>query len=408
MVKSDKLKIVIVSACYSEGMGYTENCLPKALAGLGHEVHLVCSTFNVYGNEPLYEQTYRSFLGPPRVAGGSRLVDGYTVHRLDARLIGGYVSLKGLQRRIRGLSPDIVHSMEIASLPTFALAMQKPFAHFKLFCDTHQTMSSMKPYMKRSGSWVKKAMYRLTRTIPTRLSSLVVEKCYAVTPDCGEVAVRFYGVPRSKIRFLSLGTDTDTFHPPENEHDRMGRSQLRHELGFTADDIVCIYTGRFSEEKNPLVLARAIDALAGNGGGFKALFIGDGAQRESIARCRNTKILSFMTHRDLARHYRVADIAVWPRMESMSMLDAAASGIPVVVSDRIGEPRRVEGNGLTYQENVVSSLVDVLRRLGSPEERRSKGAVGRRKMLDGFSWTRFARVLEADFRAATHGVATRE
>jgi len=57
-----KLKIVIVSAFYSEGMGYSENCLSKALAKLGHDVHVVTSTYNVYGSEPLYSGTYREFL----------------------------------------------------------------------------------------------------------------------------------------------------------------------------------------------------------------------------------------------------------------------------------------------------------------------------------------------------------
>lgn len=396
-MQARKLKIAVVSAFYSEGMGYTENCLSKALASLGHEIHLVTSTFNVYGNEPLYDQTYRGFLGPRQVASGTQIVDGYTVHRLGASLIAGYVSLHGLQQRIRELAPDIVHSIEIASLPTFALAIQKPLAGFKLFCDTHQTMSSMKPYMTRSGAWWRKMIYRMTRTIPTSLASLAVEKCYAVTPDCGEVAVRFYGVPRSKIKLLSLGTDTDVFHPAESEQDRVSRSALRHSLGFGDDDLVCIYTGRFSDEKNPLLLAQAIDALSTNGGHFKGLFIGDGAQREAIAQCRNTTIVSFMTHQSLAGHYRAADIAVWPRMESMSMLDAASSGLPVVVSDHIGEPNRVEGNGLMYEENTVASLVEVLRRLEGPEERRSKGTTGRRKMLNGFGWTRFARTLEADF-----------
>src|SRR5436190_1427792 len=148
-MQARKLKIAVVSAFYSEGMGYTENCLSKALASLGHEIHLVTSTFNVYGNEPLDDQTYRGFPGPRHVA------------------------------------------------------------------------------------------------------SLAVEKCYAVTPDCGEVAVRFYGVPRSKIKLLSLGTDTDVFHPAESEQDRVSRSALRHSLGFGDDDLVCIYTGRFSDEKNP-------------------------------------------------------------------------------------------------------------------------------------------------------------
>src|SRR5437660_1529795 len=135
-MQARKLKIAVVSAFYSEGMGYTENCLSKALASLGHEIHLVTSTFNVYGNEPLYDQTYRGFLGPRQVASGTHIVDGYTVHRLGASLIAGYVSLHGLQQKIRELAPDIVHSIEIASLPTFALAIQKPLAGFRLFCDT--------------------------------------------------------------------------------------------------------------------------------------------------------------------------------------------------------------------------------------------------------------------------------
>jgi hypothetical protein len=45
------MKIAVVSIFYSEGMGYSENCLPRALAALGHEVHLITTVFNVYGND---------------------------------------------------------------------------------------------------------------------------------------------------------------------------------------------------------------------------------------------------------------------------------------------------------------------------------------------------------------------
>ena len=65
-----KLKIAIVSGFYSEGMGYSENCLSKALAKLGHDVHVVTSTYNVYGSEPLYDADYREFLGPATTAVG--------------------------------------------------------------------------------------------------------------------------------------------------------------------------------------------------------------------------------------------------------------------------------------------------------------------------------------------------
>ena len=204
------MKIVIVSACYSEGMGYSENCLSRALAKLGHDVHLVTSTYNVYGNEPLYDVTYRNFLGSPQTTPGMRIIDGYTLHRLDAGLLSGYVNIRGLTSKVRELAPDIVHSLEVASLQTYKLACLKPVARFKLFTETHQTLSVMRPYMlHKNGEHFKRAAYRLTRTLPSFLSSLTIEACYGVTPDCCEVARRFYGVPASKLKLLSLGAEPD-------------------------------------------------------------------------------------------------------------------------------------------------------------------------------------------------------
>jgi glycosyltransferase involved in cell wall biosynthesis len=175
---------------------------------------------------------------------------------------------------------------------------------------------------------------------------------------------------------------------------------LRRQLGFSDDDIVCVYSGRFSRDKNPLLLARAIDVLCGRDGRFKGLFIGEGVQRAEIMTCRNTMVISFMKHRSLAEHYRAADIAVWPTQESMSMLDAASSGIPIVVSDAIGEVDRVRGNGRMYQEGDVESLADALVGLASREERYGLGVVGRRKILNGFNWKSYARAVEADYHDA--------
>ncbi len=392
------MKIAVVSAFYSEGMGYTENCLPKALAALGHEVHVLTSTFNVYGNSAEYDKTYRRFLGPPKVATGSTSLDGYQVHRLDARIVSGYIWIKGLYGKIARISPDIVHSIEIASLQTIELAMKKPFAEWDLFCETHQHLSVVKPFLKSAnGALLQKALYRITRTIPTSLASHAVKRCYAIAPDCAEVATRFYGVPHSKVKVQSLGADTELFRPVETEADQLERRNVRQSLGFTHNDIVCVYTGRFSLDKNPLILARALDALCERDPRFKGLFIGDGVQKDEITACKNTTILPFMKHKTLAEHYRASDIAAWPTQESMSMLDAASSGLPLVVSDRIGEVDRVTGNGKMYEENSVASLVAVLSSLSDAAARHAYGNAGRQKMLTGFSWAHYARSVEADY-----------
>lgn len=394
------MKIAVVSIFYSEGMGYSENCLPRALAALGHEVHLITTVFNVYGHEADYARTYQEFLGPPRLGPGTTVVDGYQVHRLDATVRAGYVVSHGLMAKVNEIAPDVVHSLEIASLQTYQLAMLRLVRRFALFCETHQHMSVVRPFLKRPGSVLRKAGYRMTRTWPTHLASLAVEKCYAIAPDCVEVATRFYGVPREKVRLQSLGADTDLFHPVETAADAESRSALRRRLGFADQDIVCVYSGRFSRDKNPLVLARAIDALHDRDPRFKGLFIGGGVQKGEVATCRNTVVVSFMKHRSLAEHYRAADIAVWPTQESMSMLDAAASGLPIVVSDTIGEKDRVEGNGRMYREGDVNSMVDELLSLASRETRQALGGIGRRRMLEGFNWKRYAKLVETDYREA--------
>ena len=37
----------------------------------------------------------------------------------------------------------------------------------------------------------------------------------------------------------------------------------------------------------------------------------------------------------------------------MSMLDAASSGLPLIVSDEIGELDRIKGNGFTYKDKML-------------------------------------------------------
>jgi glycosyltransferase involved in cell wall biosynthesis len=390
--------IAIVSTFYSNGMGYTENCLPRALASLGHDVHVITSRLNVYGNSSEYSSTYEPFLGPADQGVGEYEVDGYTVHRLNHRLIKGYVFIEGLQNMIGRLRPSVVHCTEIASLPCYALAALKPIFRFKLFTETHHHLSVVRPFLKQdSGAHVKKMLYRVTRTVPTALASHAVETCYAIAPDCIDVATRFFGVPRRKLKLQGLGTDTELFRPAETELEKSIRSETRRRLGYSDDDAVYVYTGRFSEDKNPLVLARAVDRLSRDGGRFHALFVGGGAQARQILESQNCTVLPFTTHSKLADIYRAADVAVWPRQESMSMLDAAASGLPLIVSDRIGDMDRVAGNGVVYREDDLDSMCLEVERLSQAALRRQLGATGRDKMVTRYSWASIARSIASDY-----------
>lgn len=395
------MKIVIVSSFYSEGMGYSENNLPKALASLGHEVHVLTSNLNVYGTSADYPKNYESFLGPADQGVKTFSADGYTVHRLPSKIVSGYVRIRQLYKTIKALAPDIVQSTGIASLNTYRLAAIKPLLKFKLFAENHQHMSVVKPFLKDpKGNLGKRMVYRLTRTLPTAIASGSLEKCYAIAPDCAEVANLYYGVPQSKIAIQPLGTDTDLFRPAVTAAETAQRSAQRKALGYTDEDIVCIYTGRFTKDKNPLLLAKAVDILAGSGLPFHSLFIGEGAQYEMISQCRNSRIISFMKHTDLADYYRLADMGIWPTQESLSMLDAASAGLPLIVSDRIGERERVTGNGSLYKEGDAEDLARVLKGFADKSLRLKHGATGREKMINHYSWIKIAKALESDYLTA--------
>src|SRR6267142_444593 len=110
------MRIVVMSTFYSKGMGYTENCLPKALATLGHSVHVLTSNLNIYGNTSDYDRTYEAFLGPADQGSNQFTVDGYKVHRLRSSIVAGYVLVRGIASKLRDLQLNIAPSTEIASL----------------------------------------------------------------------------------------------------------------------------------------------------------------------------------------------------------------------------------------------------------------------------------------------------
>jgi glycosyltransferase involved in cell wall biosynthesis len=395
------MKIIYVTDFFSEKMGYSENCLPKAMASLGQEVHVITSNLQVYGNLTNYVKTYGHFLGPRIQPCGMKRMNGYSLYRLPHRLNFGYVSIYGLLPKIRQISPDIVQVTSCISTSALKLAVMRNCYKFKLYTECHQHMSIIKPYLRQHRVFsAKRLLYFLTRTVPGWIINLYTEKCFPISPDCAEVANRYYGVEKEKIRISSLGTDTELFVPIYNDSARRQRLELRQHLRISDSDVVCVYSGRFSADKNPLLLAHAVEELRKQGLPYRAVFIGDGVQKNEIEKCQGCIVVPFIPYVDLPKYYRGADIGVWPTQESLSMLDAASCGIPVVVSNQIGELERVEGSGKVYKEGSVEELISVLRSL-FPQEIRSKlGEFGRDKMVKKYSWLRVAEKLLQEYQSS--------
>ncbi len=399
------MKVVLINETHAPRMGYLGSMLPKFLARLGLEVHVLATDLPAYHNFGEFKSGVPRFLEEQTLAAGTVAnVDGYSVHILGHRRILGRVYMRGMAATLAAIRPDVVYSvLAIGWLPLQAMMLKLRYG-YKLFTGSHTT-ALMFPLARSSKKIVARAVVLLTRALPGRIVSIFSEVCYCPTADCGEVAHRFFGVQKRKIKIVHLGVDSDYFHPVRTSEELSRRSAFRNQLGFDPRDIVCIYTGKMVRMKNPLLLAQAIRRLRSEGLPFRGLFIGDGAQRAEIEGFEECVVLDFMLFSELADYYRASDIGVWLTNESTSMLDAAACGLPIVVSDRIYRDH-VDGNGCTYLMNNLDSLCDTLKLLVDEGTRRRLGEDGAAKMAARFSWARAAKVRFDDFTRATDGGAS--
>jgi glycosyltransferase involved in cell wall biosynthesis len=401
-----RLKIAVLAETFPRNTGYFGAMFPKYLARAGVEVHLLALDLPPYWNVPSMRPHYENHVGLDWLSAGRVTEhDGYTVHIMKHERQAGFMRMRGLYSKLRDLRPDIVYSLSAIGWMALEAALYRALLGYKLFTGSHTAASTFPLYYAR---WSSLLMTRikvfLSRFLLGRFVSFATERCYGPTVDCAEIAWRFFGVQKHKVAVMHLGVDTDIFFPNRDHAASLDRQNLRAEMGFAPEDIVLIYTGKLTPEKNVPILQDAARILRAQGLPFKCLVVGDGPQRDWVAKDSETRLLDYQHFARLGRFYRASDIAVWPTNESTSMLDAAACGLPLVVSDGIVYRDHVDGNGIVYRMNNLDSLVDALRQLANPELRRELGEAGARKMATSFSWAKHIDRRMADYTRALAGM----
>jgi glycosyltransferase involved in cell wall biosynthesis len=403
------MKIVVISSWFSEKMGYSENLFPKALVKLGHEVHLLTSTAQVYYDSPMYEKTYLKHLGPAIVDKCVKQIDGFTLHRLDFTRRDTHrlnpfcfrgICIHNVQEYLTQLNPDIVQVVNALDEPvTYDAAVYAKKYKKKIFTEVHLHASVIR--VRNKKNW-KERIQSFVYSLHPQLHTInhTTTFCYPIAPDAAEIAHSLYHVPEAKIKIQPLGVDTELFCPVNNVELAKERNALRKSLGFEPDELVCIYTGRFSPGKNPQLLAEAVHRLQLQGEKIRALFLGNGTEQEvkAIRTKKGCIIHPFVYMRDLPKYYCSADIGVWPREESTSQLDAAACGLPLILSNTIHVTERVEGNGLLYEEGNADDLAHKILIMKDVSLRNKFSKAGVEKVYREFSWTVLAQKRIEDYK----------
>jgi len=186
-----------------------------------------------------------------------------------------------------------------------------------------------------------------------RLFSPLVTRFVTVSDDLRRWLVEDVRLPAAKVTTIHNGVDSERFGSA-------GRAEARESLGFPADAPVVGTVGRLDPVKDHLGLVRAFAALAPSHPDARLVIAGDGPCRDELATLVQSLGLRARVHllgerRDIPQVLAALDLFVLPSIaEGMSntILEAMATGLPVVAT-------RVGGNPELVEDGVTGRLVPV-------------------------------------------------
>jgi glycosyltransferase involved in cell wall biosynthesis len=191
----------------------------------------------------------------------------------------------------------------------------------------------------------------------------------------GALAARGY----PEVGVWGRGVDSHLFDP------RLRSDELRRRLVGRDDGVVCLSVGRLSEEKRVGVLLDAFALALRTRPDLRLVIAGDGPARRELERTApaGAVFTGELLGIELAELYASADVFCFPSTTDtfgQVLLEAAASGLPVVAVDAGGNSELVQQwhSGLLVPPEEPRELASALLLLADdPRLRRRLGANGR-------------------------------
>jgi len=130
----------------------------------------------------------------------------------------------------------------------------------------------------------------------------------------------------------------------------------RSEFGFTSNDVISVYVGRLSPEKNLPLLLRAFYGVAMTYDHVRLLLVGDGPERENLENLikqlnigNKVFFTGMVEYKEIPAYLAASDIFVTPSSSEtfgLSTIEGMAAGLPVLGMDAPGSQDIIE-NGVT-------------------------------------------------------------
>src|SRR6478672_8736281 len=194
------------------------------------------------------------------------------------------------------------------------------------------------------------------------------------------------GFTPEKLKILPRGLDTDLFTPTRRD------LKFWPGAGVNGKEVRLLYVGRISREKDLDVLATAYKKIREEGQPVKLYFVGLGPYTEALTEALPDAVfLGYLKGEKLAKAYASADVFVFPSTTDTFgnvILEAQASGLPVIVSDLGGPMELVEDGktGFVTKAHDPDHFAQAINRVTNDSKLRAQmGREARQRVIDR-SW----------------------
>ncbi|WP_069387830.1 glycosyltransferase family 4 protein [Cellulosimicrobium cellulans] len=373
------MRIVHVTDCYLPLLGGIETQvarLAQQQAAAGHDVAVVCTTPERPGAHGVTTEH----------------VDGVTVHRLAARVPGGYPvhprAPHHVARLLGAARPDVVHlHMGVLTPSTQASLRTVVRAGLPAVLTVHSVWGSAERWfagLDRVVGWSRWPV------LWSAVSELTAAPLRRIVGDRGEVAV------------LHNGLDLDAWRVPRTERAERMEGAAVHVVAAT----------RFAPRKRVLPLLEVVREAAARvpAGSLHATVAGDGpeleAARRFVAQHGLRDVVSLpgrLSATELKRLYARADVFAAPAVEEafgIAALEGQAAGLVVVTRSQSGVAERLTDGVDALLADDDAGMTDALVRLVTEDGLLDRIVAHNRDVPSSAGWPRVLADVEAAYSRA--------
>ena len=238
-------------------------------------------------------------------------------------------------------------------------------------------------FQRKKYDFLTEFVRKLQRTVVKGADKIIVPSVYLKKIIIG------WGVSEHKIEVVYNAID----YLPEL---KISKDEAKSKIGVEGDIISSI--GRLSPWKGFSALIESMPSLLKENPNFKLVIIGEGEEEDNLKLKvknlnleNNVKLVGKISHESISFYFKASDIFVLnSEYEGLShtILEAMYFGLPVITSDKGGNPELVEDgfNGFLVEYNNKEQIKDKILRLWKDKILQETFIKNSKEKLKNFSW----------------------